>query len=511
MSIRARAIALGATVVAIAGGALWWAAARRASADITSSRPEISRALLEQLAGTHWYRVSVMGSPSGWMFTSADAEDGPDGKPYMRYTTRMQFQLVLNNTPLQASNEINVTTDSQLRPVKITMVADELGRSKTVRAEVMGSALQVEVEAGGKQYTRRIPLPPDWGSDLEFVMRAAAGNLKPGDRFAVSIFDPQLIDFDRHHITVGQWRETEIGGQKRRVLEISDETEKLKLKSRMLIDADGVMWRQEVPGILNMVLEKVTEEEAKKVGHPLSLTNRVEVDKPLPERPESLASLTLAARLENALEPPVPSTERQQVSEKKAGVYLVRLTAAQRPSQIQPMPPAAPADVAEFLGPTPLAQCTDQDIQRKASEIVAGAKDSWDAATRIVRWVYANLRKVASEPRPVSAAEVLQSMTGDCTEHAVLAGTLARAAGLPSKMCVGLAYTGGAFYYHAWVKIWVGDWAEMDPTWGELLVDPSHILVADGNFDEISIARMSLATARTIGQLKISIIEARPK
>ncbi|MGD9518172.1 MAG: transglutaminase domain-containing protein, partial [Armatimonadota bacterium] len=84
---------------------------------------------------------------------------------------------------------------------------------------------------------------------------------------------------------------------------------------------------------------------------------------------------------------------------------------------------------------------------------------------------------------------------------------LARAVGLPSKMCVGLGYTGDAFYYHAWVRIWVGEWVEMDPTWGEDTVDASHIEIAEGSLDEMSLAQMSLATARVIGQVEFKVLK----
>ncbi|MCX7598279.1 MAG: hypothetical protein N2512_05360, partial [Armatimonadetes bacterium] len=53
----------------------------------------------------------------------------------------------------------------------------------------------------------------------------------------------------------------------------------------------------------------------------------------------------------------------------------------------------------------------------------------------------------------------------------------------------------------------VGEWAEMDPTWGEEAVDATHLEVAEGSLDEPSMARMSLATARILGQVRFQVLD----
>ncbi|MCX8126931.1 MAG: transglutaminase-like domain-containing protein, partial [Dehalococcoidia bacterium] len=261
--------------------------------------------------------------------------------------------------------------------------------------------------------------------------------------------------------------ELEVGGQTRRLIRLDDTTERLKLKIRSYLDADGVMWRQEVPGVMNLVLEKVDEAEAVQVGQPLSLTNQVTVDKHLGD-PQGVTSLTLRVTLDRpADEPPLPTTGRQTLTELSDVEYKLSVRAATVPKRSVTTPVALTGELAELAQATAIAQADDPRMRETAARITAGSTTAWDAARAIVRWVHQNMRKVSSEPRPITALECLENMVGDCTEHALLAGTLARAVGLPSKMCVGLGYTGDAFYYHAWVKIWVGEWAEMDPTWGE--------------------------------------------
>ncbi|MCD6351961.1 MAG: transglutaminase domain-containing protein [Armatimonadetes bacterium] len=492
-----------AATVVLATVAFCWAGCRPGKVEAAGLTPEVAA----KLAGKHWYRVSVMGQPSGWAFFDTWSRKGDDGKLELVSRQRMFFNLTLNGMKLTASQEMTVETDNLLRPVRITVVADELGRAKNVKAEVQGDKLHVEVEGGGRTFTKDLDLPEDWGSDLQLARDAAMGKLKPGRELTASIFDPELAAFDRHHLKVVGWTDVEVAGETRHLLQVDDKTERLKLSITTYLDEQGVVWLQKVPGILNMTMEKVPEEEAKKVGSPLSLTNKVEIDKPLGD-PRVLKLVVLKAQFTQAPDTqPVPTTARQKVEKLAPDSYKITLRANPKPTKIAAYPLEVPEELAPLTKATSIAQADDPQIKAKAKEIVAGSKDCWEAAQAIVKWVYENVQKVASEPKPVTGAEVFQSMRGDCSEHAVLAGTLARAAGLPSKMCVGLGCTGQAFYYHAWVKIWVGEWVEMDPTWGEPLVDASHLELGEGALDEVSLARMSLATARIIGQVSFDVLK----
>ena len=56
-----------------------------------------------------------------------------------------------------------------------------------------------------------------------------------------------------------------------------------------------------------------------------------------------------------------------------------------------------------------------------------------------------------------NAVQVLETRQGDCNEHTVLYVALARALGLPARTAVGLVYVNGAFFYHAWPEVWLGE------------------------------------------------------
>jgi hypothetical protein len=156
----------------------------------------------------------------------------------------------------------------------------------------------------------------------------------------------------------------------------------------------------------------------------------------------------------------------------------------------------------EFMGPEPFVQSDDPRIIKQAQEIAGGEKDTLKVAQKILDWVHDNLRKYPSAGIP-NAVEVLQNLSGDCNEHAVLFMALARAAGIPARMDAGLVLMDGKFYYHAWNEVYVGQWVTVDPTFGQFPADATHIRLAVGGPDK----QMELIKA--VGKIKIEVLEAR--
>ena len=92
-------------------------------------------------------------------------------------------------------------------------------------------------------------------------------------------------------------------------------------------------------------------------------------------------------------------------------------------------------------------------------------------AERLTRYVNALLDKKPTVSLP-SAREVLRTKVGDCNEHTALYVAMARAAGIPARIAVGLVFVRGvqgAFYYHAWPEVYLdegngrGMWLPVDP------------------------------------------------
>jgi transglutaminase-like putative cysteine protease len=159
-------------------------------------------------------------------------------------------------------------------------------------------------------------------------------------------------------------------------------------------------------------------------------------------------------------------------------------------------------DMKPYLTPTAFLQSTDKTLIEKAQEIVGSERDALEAVTRIKEWVYRTIEKKPTLSIP-SALDVLRVKVGDCNEHSTLFVALCRAVGIPSRLCAGIVYNQGSFYYHAWADVFVGRWVSVDPTMDQLPVDATHVCFVKGGLDK------QLEIIKLIGVVTLEVMEYR--
>jgi hypothetical protein len=167
---------------------------------------------------------------------------------------------------------------------------------------------------------------------------------------------------------------------------------------------------------------------------------------------------------------------RQEVSDEEVIVEVERLPFASSDSQ-----ELSPEERRLALASDAFVQSDDPEIRQTARRLSEGLTPL-EAARAIESWVHTNVRKTPTLSIP-SAREVLEQRAGDCNEHTVLFTALARAAGIPTRMVIGLAWTTGQFYYHAWSEVWVNGWIAVDPTFGQFPADPLHVRLLTGGLE----------------------------
>jgi len=155
----------------------------------------------------------------------------------------------------------------------------------------------------------------------------------------------------------------------------------------------------------------------------------------------------------------------------------------------------------EYTGPGPLVDSTAPEIVAAASRITGGEKDPAKAAALINDWVFRNIKKEGTASVP-NALDVLKTRSGDCNEHSALYAALARAAGIPTKTVSGTIYIDGRFYYHAWNEVYVGGWVAVDPAFGQMPADATHIKFIEGNLSDTS------RIMKAVGKINLDILEA---
>ncbi|MEW6143920.1 MAG: transglutaminase-like domain-containing protein [Thermodesulfobacteriota bacterium] len=172
------------------------------------------------------------------------------------------------------------------------------------------------------------------------------------------------------------------------------------------------------------------------------------------------------------------------------------------PSSLKPYKlPNKDPRFAPYLATENLIQSGDEEIVSKSKEILGEEEDSLRAAGKINEWVFTNLKKTGSAGIP-NARDVLRTGSGDCNEHSALFAALARAAGIPTKTVSGTIYLDGRFYYHAWNEVYVGEWVAVDPTFGQVPADATHIKLVEGDLNETSVIM------NAVGKINLKILEA---
>jgi transglutaminase-like putative cysteine protease len=171
-----------------------------------------------------------------------------------------------------------------------------------------------------------------------------------------------------------------------------------------------------------------------------------------------------------------------------------------------PLDPGAHA----FLAPETFIESDAPEIVAEMTSALHGVQGQRARAERLTRHVNALLEKKPTVSIP-SAREVLRTRIGDCNEHTALYVALARAAGIPSRVAVGLVYLHGAFYYHAWPEVYLeeggrGMWLPVDPTLNEFPADATHLRLARGGLDKQTVILGIIGRAR----MQLLDVQQRP-
>ena len=131
-----------------------------------------------------------------------------------------------------------------------------------------------------------------------------------------------------------------------------------------------------------------------------------------------------------------------------------------------------------FLEDSEFIKPSDPAIRKKALEIIGDEKNALNLVKRILLWVYENIgTEYIAET--LSGPEVLKRKRGKCVEFSTLFASLARAAGIPTRVAFGEALNGQNWVGHMWCEVWLGEWIAVDAASGILVESPSHLKFID--------------------------------
>jgi transglutaminase-like putative cysteine protease len=366
-----------------------------------------------------------------------------------------------------------------------------------VKGGVSGRRLTIDITSAGatRRETRELAEPPSLM--ISFARRLASEGLSAGARYQWTMFDPATMR--NAPVTV------EVGG--REVVRVNERPMPAfrvdlafgGIRTTSWITDTGEVVREESPMGLLTVAE--APERARALAVPRAIqVDLLEASAVVPvsryriEEPRDVRHLRI--RLEGA---DLSSADLQGAGQTVEGDVIDLVDARSLPGT------PLDDDLSRYLAPEPFIESDAPEIRTEAARALEGIEGTRARAERLTRHVNALLEKKPTVSLP-SALEVLRTRVGDCNEHTALFVALARAAGIPARISVGLVAVRNAFYYHAWPEVFVDDgpgrglWLPVDPTFNQFPADATHVRLARGGLDR------QMAILPLIGRVKMTVL-----
>ncbi len=475
-----------------------------------------------------WYIIKIAGNPAGYVHEVVEEKAAPEAKaksapqaktapaPRLLVTTS-DMRLVLNRLgsriELRFLSSADESAEGRLLRTEYVMLASNQSTKST--AVVDDGKIEVTSEAAGKAYTNVLTFTGTLFGP-EAIRRGCAQALrKPGDRITIQTFVPEA-NLVGNLTRVVLSRDTVIlEGRPFPAVKVEETLEGMPIKRTGWLDLDGNLLKQEEPGPFGLMEVARAEKDAAMaaaagVELPAEIYQKsiVRTNIRLPRyAPIDRLKLRLTHR-DPALGWPDFKGGNQTVIEKTEKQLVLEMRRPAAPKDLRF--PAAAADEAtrQYLEPNAYVQSDDAEIRQLARKLAGREKDAFQAVLAMERWVAEHMTfdlGIVFAP----AVEVFQSRRGTCVGYATILATLARAAGVPSRVAMGYVYAQGMFGGHAWAEIFSGrEWIPVDAAIVNAgVADATHVRVMASSLAG-GPGEMSIGPAQQIfGQVDISILE----
>ncbi|MBI4886070.1 MAG: transglutaminase domain-containing protein [Acidobacteria bacterium] len=447
-----------------------------------------------------YYRGEKIGFTVGQTIRTADGfelqEDARLQLTLLGATSTTTIRTTASVDEYFALRSFTFSLDPGTGPIAVRGAIDPPGTAATG-----AHRLTIAITSGGRTRSeeRRLAEVPVMSLNLSRML--ASGGMAAGTSRRLTIFDPATMTNTSIDVRVGG----------REVVRTRDgvipafrvDMAYHGLQTTSWVTDTGDVVREESP--LGLMTVRESPEQARGLAIPgrmqqdlLRMSAVVPVMRQRIDEPRDVRRLRL--RIEGA---ELPRTDLDGVGQRVDGTVIE----IRDPQTLQPGP--ADPDAARFLRPEPLIESDAPEIIAEADRAVRGVTGARARAERLTRYVNALLDKKPTVSLP-SALDVLRTRVGDCNEHTALYVAMARAAGIPARIAVGLVYVRGAqgaFYYHAWPEVYLdegggrGLWLPVDPTLNQFPADGTHLRLVRGGLDQ------QATILPLIGHLRMTVLD----
>lgn len=457
----------------------------------------------------HWYNLTMMGMKIGYVHQFID-KTVYHGEEMMRTKIDMvmQFKGVGNN--LRVENNRIEYSDAKFMPRYFLMTSNESGE-KRVEGKILDGIAYIKTMINGEETEAEVSVPPNTISDSVAIDNLLSKNLlKAGEKLAYQTFNLDLQKIVNCELNVIEESEFTYQSEKMQVFVLENRVDMMGgITIRLWIDREGTTYKfiTEMPG-LSVVATKTDSKTALGEIEELDIVLRTRII-PSGKNPRRGANQFKAniQHSEGNLTDIIMTNDHQTlnlVSEMSGTLQIVKDEIDEKEC---PDLPIQSAGLEQYLTSTVFVEADHPDIQAQALRILGGETNAWRASKKLCRWVYTSIDEKGLSGGYSSSLTTLKTLSGDCTEHTVLLIALARSVGIPARICAGLVFAKDAFYYHFWPEVYVGEWVQMDPTFGQVVADANHILLQGGMLESGTMVEYTEGVFRTMNQLEIDIVE----
>ncbi|MEJ2656421.1 MAG: transglutaminase-like domain-containing protein [Desulfobacterales bacterium] len=426
---------------------------------------------IEKSLGTDWYGIYLQENKVGYLKSTSGREKGPDGIIY-----KIQLSGIIQNPSQVKTDEMKIHMIAAFMskpPFSMICFSDKVMHNDDIaetRIIKTSKGYEARITQGGEMRAHVIG-PLEYGlKDYTAVQKWIAQAPKEGAEIKYFRLNLATLALEEQTARIIRIRNTIVSGVKTSYCEVL--TKDLDgLEVREIFGADGRPYRIVLGGVFECRLEPKSQATHMDAPAGLFVKNTVPVDLSLGD-PETVTLLKLLIDKKSGVL--LKNASGQSVTHARADGSVIVTLNYRGGYQMK----VAKEEIEKNLAATIDVPVVHPKIFHLARGAVGSAKTPAREVNRLVHFVYQYIEDDYTV-NPLTLMDIITKRKGDCSEHAKLFTAMARALGIPCRTVSGLVYLGDEsqeFGLHAWNEAAVnGLWVPVDPTWGQTLVDATHI------------------------------------
>jgi transglutaminase-like putative cysteine protease len=429
-----------------------------------------------------WYGVIFNGRKIGFAHIKIEKEGESD---IFRIESETLIRFKLMGIGKEVSSREIYTTNGDLSLKSFSSDIQMGGTRKKVKGEVEKETLNVAIETENSQDIQSITLNEKIYPGVAMYLYPIMMGLEIGKEYSYKVYSPETLAVETVYQKVKAYEVSELFEGS--AFKLENSLGGMNSDSWINIDK-GMLLEMALHGAI--IYSREDELTGKRFIYSESIAKNdllldyslIKTDKRITQpRKVKFLEIEVAGLDENDL---VISDEMQKTLRVKEKVkYIITSPLLEEDHLILPI---ENEKLRAYLKPSAFIQSGHREIIVKSQEILKGEKSAVNALKMLTKWVADEIKDSMTDS--FSSLDVLHKKEGECQAHVYLYTALARAAGIPTKVVSGLVYLEDyGFLYHSWAESYVGSWIPVDPTFGQVPADATHIKLVEGErFEDLS-------------------------